>query len=178
MIFRYTVSDGVDRSVDTDSKPFLQRLEWLKQNGAPANYSLLFGLNMTPKVANSNPTSEVSVTQTGTIIWSENGFTYGTDVYLTHISPSVALIELLKVFDKPVPQVAPQFQEVPDEVEVKDWEAKNSPLGPPLPGQPGRYQSRGTGKQLGERWVGPSGRIYQLRTSGQGPFAFLYWQEL
>jgi hypothetical protein len=166
--------------VDTDSKPFLQRIEWLKQNGAPAEHSLLFGLNVSPKVANANPTSDLSVTQTGTIVWNENGFTYGTDVYLTFMSPSVALIEVLKAFGKAVPTVAPQFKEPPAAVDTsaKDWEAQNSPVGPPLPGQSGKYQSRGTGKQIGDRWVGPSGKTYEMRSSGFGPFAFRFWQEV
>ena len=57
---------------------------------------------------------------------------------------------------------------------AEDWQAPGSPMAEPLPGQPGRYKSRGMGRQIGDVWTGPSGARYVLTNIG-GIFQYLAW---
>lgn len=65
-----------------------------------------------------------------------------------------------------------------------DWQAVDSPVGPPLASLPGYFSQNFKVKQpeIGGKWTGPSGQVYQIvRWKSGGAFAFGWltvWQTI
>lgn len=183
MRFDYTylnpslVTSG-DTIIDTDSVEFARRMQYLVANGAPRDYSVVITRDHFLKIENANPTGELDSVEKGTIIWIDRGMPFATDAYLTYTSPQVALVEILKAYNKPVPAAIPPFNPVPPPAPTtNDWEAPGAPIGPPRIGQPGMFfDNPDAADNEFDLWTAPSGRQYQSRRAGYGFFAYKFWK--
>jgi len=173
MIFTYSITgtlgpDQISATVDTDSGDFRDRIAWLEEHGAPPNPELLITRNI--------GLAGDPVLYTGALIWRLKDHAIGTDILLTYRSPEVALVEIRHALGLPPSADAPRYNPRRHDP-VPEWMRGNSPIGPPLPGQSGRFQVRdGQRRAEGLIHVGVDGD-YELRKTGFAFFETWFWEK-
>ena len=175
MIYQYTESgtmeiDGKDISavIDTDAPSFVARRDWIaKQAGVAYVDTVITGV-MSP--------GDFTINNTGVCRFRlGNSEAVAVDCLAIHVNPRGCVAYLAGVFGLNI--VVTEYAEPKPAEEVQDWQQPGAKIGPPLPGQPGRFSSRLDGSTVGTIWIGSSGRRYELREVGT--FAkFLFWVAL
>lgn len=111
--------------------------------------------------------------------YAHNGQSFIVDAYLTFRAPRTTIAVLDAAFGLAIPGI--EHMSLPDPPSGKqpeDWEAKNSPMGPPLASAPGWFTTYWGGQPEGFIWTGPSGARYQLGRFGNGMFQVVGWKKL
>lgn len=175
MIYQYTESgtleiDGKDVSaiIDTDAGPFVDRRDWIaRQTGTAYVDTIITGV-MSP--------GDATINNTGVCRYRlGNSEAVAVDCLAIQVNPRGCVAYLAGVLGLNV--VVTEYQEPKPAAELQDWQQPGAKIGPPLPGQPGRFSSRFDGSAVGTIWTAASGRRYELREVGT--FAkFLFWVAL
>lgn len=184
MIYTFgTDQEGKPLSVDTDDPEVQRRVAWVADMAGLALPKLRETINIAPNVSGGNVASGHSITIHGSYEFEYRGVIAPVDVFAfddvgllaTDLPGVLAALNIqlgLGMTDESIRGMR-YFPPVPPQP-IEDWQAVGSPMAEPLPNQPGRYKSRGTGRKLGDMWTGPSGSVYELRNIG-GIFQYLAW---
>lgn len=169
--------------VDTESKEFADRVTWISERAGLLPPKVRDYLNHSPLALDNgtiDPKGTVSVTVFGQACWSKNDQSTCVDVRAIATGPEgpahcLVWLNLALGLGKDTAALGRLRYEPPrPPPPVEDWQAPGSPMGEPLPNQPGRYKSRSLGYKVGDTWKGPSGATYQLANIG-GVFQYLAW---
>lgn len=169
MTYKYTETgimeiDGKDVSsvIDTDAGAFVSRRDWIaRQTGTAYVDTVITGV-MSP----GDPT----LNETGVCRYRlGNSEPVAIDCLAIQVNPRGCVAYLAGVLGLNV--VITEYQEPKPAEEMQDWQQVDSKIGPPLPGQPGRFSSRFDGSPVGTVWTGRSGRRYELREVGLFKYA-------
>jgi hypothetical protein len=186
-VFRSSGNDGDANddfiSVDTDSEETKRRVAWVAKMAGVSLPTVHDYLNMSPNASGGNVAPGVSVTLWGQYAFEKDGVTVPVDVRIfadggglvKRLQGAISGLSILLGLGLSPESIAGMIYEEPAPTEpAEDWQAPGSPMAEPLPGQPGRYKSKGTGRQIGDVWTGPSGAVYELQNIG-GIFQYLAW---
>lgn len=186
MIYTFPMKDQDGRPivVDTDSEEVKRRVAWVADMAGLPLPTVRESLNISPGATPDGQISPtVSLTMFAQYEFVKDGRVAPVDVFcfdetglpamempgvLSYLNIELGLgldIEAIRGM-RYRPPAPPEPQQ--------DWQAPGSPMSEPLPGQPGRFKSRSTGKKIGDLWTGPSGATYKLENIG-GIFQYLAW---
>lgn len=176
------VSEDRIVAVDTESEDFQLRLQWINETLDLSNPAI-FHLQNREVVATLAGTIDSSAVPTGVrfgiVCWTKE-ITSCVDVGSIGVQPwgpthVVVWLNFELGLGKNAENLGHLRYAVKKPAEPpKDWEAKDSPVGAPLPNQPGRFKSNSKGYKIGDTWTGPSGAVYKLTNIG-GIFQYLAW---
>lgn len=168
--------------VDTESPDFKARLDWISERASLLPPKIEDYMNHAPAVANANPIpGSDSPVIWGQACWVKQEKRFCIDVRTVATGPegpmhALAGLNIALGLGKDQDTIshwryAPPKPPKPPE----DCGAPGSPVAcEELPGQPGKFKSRGLGRKIGDEWIGPSGARYVLRNIG-GIFMYLAW---
>lgn len=184
MIYTFgTDQDGVAISVNTEDEEIKRRVAWVADMAGLALPVLREFINTAPNASGGNVAPGTSVTVWGQYEFARNGATVPVDVrvfadgagLVNRLQGALSGLNIFLGLGLRPQAIQGMVYEPPTVIEpAEDWQAVGSPMAEPLPNQPGRYKSRGTGRKLGDVWTGPSGARYVLTNIG-GIFQYLAW---
>lgn len=184
MLLQYTITGLVSGTtisavVDTESAPFRDRIAWIQKLLKLPEPALVLGWSSGPNADGKINTP----VQRGDLVWSSRDGSAKTivDVFLTFRTPESAAAILNREFGLAVDLSGAVYREpvpTPGTQPDDDRFLPGSPLGPPYPGQPGRYQIRdGEQRTIGSRWRGTLAE-YELRKTGFAFFTTTFWERV
>jgi hypothetical protein len=184
MIYTFgTDQDGIAIAVDTDDAEIQRRVAWVAQMAGLGMPILREYINTFPNTSGGNIAPGLSVTVWAQYEFKKDDRMVPVDVRIfadggglvQRLQGAISGLSVLLGLNLSPESIQAMVYEEPMPTEpAEDWQAPNSPMAEPLPGQRGRYKSRGTGRQIGDVWTGPSGARYVLTNIG-GIFQYLAW---
>jgi hypothetical protein len=188
MKYKFQIGDIV-WDYDTDSPEFKSRVQWVLDKAIQLSGKLLRCKEMlyhttSPQVVNLNPvpgtwevTTRVNILyyKTPEITDLEACAAIDSAGFMTDDGPRISLQIVNLVLGLGIAEaviVAQKYAPPKPEVAKADWEAPDSPMGPPW--RPGSYKHKGGSAEVGQRWTGPSGKVYELKRVGT-LFAWHEW---
>jgi len=169
-------------TVDTESEDFQARIAWIGETlelGQPSIFALQNRELVVTLAGTLDPTASPVGVRFGIVCWTKE-VTSCVDVGSVGVQswgPTHVLVWLNFELGlgRDTQALGHLTYSPPKPAEpAKDWEAKDSPVGVPLPNQPGRFKSNSKGYKIGDTWTGPSGTTYKLTNIG-GIFVYLAW---
>jgi hypothetical protein len=174
MIFSYSESGTIDingktipATIDTESPEYRNRAEYIARATGTVYAGTIISVAQSPNdnTANFTGTARFRLGKEPEV---------GVDAFNIRHAVLTAIAGIVGVYGlKNI--VLQDYEEPKPPAPVEDWQEPGAKIGPPLPGQPGRFSIRHDKTPTGTVWTGASGRQYRLRQEGFGPLQMQVW---
>lgn len=177
-IFEYPNYGGTGIKVDTDSRDFGNKVEYVKKTIGADRHTLRLNSIVYPFPGAGQ---QFEITPAAAIVFyvkdapvTEAEGTASCDVAGLHLDPQAAANSMLYCLGRE-PNALKYVDPDANKPAPKDWEVPGAKIGPPMYAE--YFQFKFTGEPMGTVWTGASGRKYEL-VRIPGIFMALAWRGL